>query len=160
VSTTLQPTARRPQPRPAPERSLAQRMDALRRANDIRTRRAKLKPAVKAGRQDAASLILNPPDYLESMKALDLVLCLPKHGRVKATKALNSSRISPVKTLGGMTQRQREELVRALGGVGNGALEGRGRGGVAGSARSGGGGAGLKRCDGGYEAVGSGRAEL
>ena len=36
---------------PAPERSLAQRMDALKRANDIRTRRAQLKRDLKAGRE-------------------------------------------------------------------------------------------------------------
>ena len=35
----------------APERSLVQRMEALQRANDIRSRRAQLKRDLKAGRQ-------------------------------------------------------------------------------------------------------------
>ena len=34
----------------APERSLNQRMDALKRANEIRTQRARLKRDLKAGR--------------------------------------------------------------------------------------------------------------
>ena len=51
------PTASESPPKPematkgtAPERSLTQRMDALKRANDIRTRRARLKRDLKAGR--------------------------------------------------------------------------------------------------------------
>jgi hypothetical protein len=59
----------------APVRSLDQRMDALRRANDIRVRRAKLKKDLKDGR------------------------------------FLNTCRISQSKTVGGLSERQRAELI-------------------------------------------------
>ena len=98
----------------APERSLTQRMDALQRANEIRSRRAQLKRDLKAGRQSIHALLLDPPEYLETAKVFDMLLAVPKYGRVKANKVLTSCRISPSKTIGGLSQRQRTELVSLL----------------------------------------------
>src|ERR1039457_1083754 len=95
----------------APERSLTQRMEALQRANDIRSRRAQLKRDLKAGRQPIHELLLNPPEYLQTAKVFDLLLAVPKYGRVKVNKILYKCRISPSKTLGGLSERQRGELV-------------------------------------------------
>ncbi len=94
-----------------PERTLAQRMDALQRANEIRTRRARLKRDLKAGRVRIDGLLLDPPPYLETAKVFDLLLSVPKYGRVKVNRILTSCRISPSKTIGGLSQRQRDELV-------------------------------------------------
>lgn len=94
---------------------LAQRMDALQHANDIRSRRAQLKRDLKAGRQRVEVLLLDPPDWLETAKVMDVLLAVPKYGRVKVTKMLSRCMISPTKTIGGMSERQRRELVRALG---------------------------------------------
>jgi hypothetical protein len=99
---------------PAPERSLTQRMDALKRANDIRTRRARLKRELKAGRTGIHGLLLDPPDYLETAKVFDLLLAVPKYGRVKVNRILTQCRISPSKTVGGLSERQRNELVSYL----------------------------------------------
>jgi S13-like H2TH domain len=98
----------------APERSLVQRMDALQRANEIRTRRAQLKRDLKGGRVSIHELLLEPPDYVETAKVFDMLLAVPKYGRVKVTKMLNVCRISPSKTIGGLSQRQRTELVTLL----------------------------------------------
>src|SRR6201996_8600262 len=98
----------------APERSFQQRMDALARANDIRSRRAQLKRDLKAGRQAIHELLLAPPEYLETAKVFDLLLAVPKYGRVKVNKILSQCRISPSKTLGGLSERQRGELVALL----------------------------------------------
>jgi hypothetical protein len=98
----------------APERSLVQRMEALQRANDIRSRRAQLKRDLKAGRQPIHELLLEPPDYLQTAKVFDLLLAVPKYGRVKVNKILSQCRISPSKTLGGLSERQRGELVTLL----------------------------------------------
>jgi hypothetical protein len=95
----------------APERSLIQRMEALQRANAIRTQRAQLKRDLKAGRQPIHELLLEPPRYLETAKVFDLLLAVPKYGRVKVNKILSQCRISPSKTIGGLSQRQRTELV-------------------------------------------------
>jgi hypothetical protein len=98
----------------APERSLVQRMDALQRANEIRTRRAQLKRDLKGGRVSIHELLLAPPDYVETAKVFDMLLAVPKYGRVKVNKILNVCRISPSKTIGGLSQRQRTELVALL----------------------------------------------
>ena len=60
----------------APERSLTQRMEALQRANDVRSRRAQLKRDLKAGRQQIHELLLHPPEYLQSAKVFDLLLAV------------------------------------------------------------------------------------
>lgn len=104
----------------APERSDDQRMDALRRANGIRSKRANFKRQMKAtgrgdegvaeARKDAADLVTTVPGWAASMKAVDLLMAVPKVGRVKANRMLNVCRMSPSKTLHGMTERQRTEL--------------------------------------------------
>ncbi|MEA2346988.1 MAG: hypothetical protein QOG62_775 [Thermoleophilaceae bacterium] len=98
----------------APERSLTQRMDALQRANDVRTRRAQLKRDLRSGRTQVHGLLLDPPEYLQTAKVFDLMLAVPKYGRVKVNRILTQCRISPSKTIGGLSQRQRDELVSYL----------------------------------------------
>jgi hypothetical protein len=98
----------------APERSLTQRLDALERANIVRTRRAQLKRDLKSGRCSIHTLLLEPPEYIETAKVFDMLLAVPKYGRVKVNKVLTQCRISPSKTIGGLSQRQRDELVKLL----------------------------------------------
>src|SRR4029079_19690602 len=86
----------------APERSLTQRMEALQRANDIRTRRAQLKRDLKGVRTSIHALVTNPREYLETAKVFDMLLAVPKYGRVKVNKILQQCRISPIKTIGGV----------------------------------------------------------
>ena len=109
----MSPAAQSPPRAPgaAPERSLTQRMDALKRANDVRTRRAQLKRDLKAGRTQIHGLLLDPPEYLQTAKVFDLLQAVPKYGRVKVNRILNQCRISPSKTIGGLSERQRNELV-------------------------------------------------
>ena len=98
----------------APERSLDQRMEALKRANDIRSARAKLKKDLKGGKANIHALLLDPPEYVMTAKVFDMLLAVPKYGRVKTNRILNQCRISPSKTIGGLSERQRGELVSQL----------------------------------------------
>jgi len=97
-----------------PERSLDQRMAALAIANEARALRAQLKRDLKAGRASIGELLLDPPAFVQTAKVFDMLLALPKVGRVKATKIMNSCRVSPNKTLGGLSDRQRAELAERL----------------------------------------------
>jgi hypothetical protein len=106
----------------APERSIQQRMDALGRANRIRTRRAEVKRdlADDSSWSKLVELILHgapagddPADFA-TMRVYEALLAARLIGRVKATRLLNRNRISPTKTLGGLTSRQRHELAVAL----------------------------------------------
>jgi hypothetical protein len=97
-----------------PERSPNQRLAALARANEIRSRRAQLKRDLKSGRISIQQLLSKPPSYLETAKVSDMLLAVPKYGRVKVNKILHTCRISPSKTIGGLSERQRAELVTLL----------------------------------------------
>jgi hypothetical protein len=98
-------------PTHAPERSLDQRMDALRRANDVRVRRAQLKKDLKDGKVRIQTILGDPPEYVATAKVVDILMAVPKFGRVKAARFLNTCRISQSKTVGGLSDRQRAELI-------------------------------------------------
>ncbi len=95
----------------APVRSLDQRMEALKRANDIRVKRAKLKKDLKEGRVSIEHILGDPPEYVWTAKVFDMLMAVPKFGRVKAARFLNQCRISQAKTVGGLSERQRAELI-------------------------------------------------
>jgi ribosomal protein S13 len=97
-----------------PDRSLQQRRDALAVGNAIRSKRAVLKRDLKAGRVQLASLLLDPPEWLESAKVDDLLRSVAAIGPVKTTRILHANGISPSKTVGGLSTRQRASLTAAL----------------------------------------------
>jgi len=98
-------------PAQAPPRSPDQRMEALKRANDIRVKRARLKKDLKDGRAQIEAILTDPPEYVSTAKVFDMLMAVPKFGRVKAARFLNQCRISQSKTVGGLSERQRAELV-------------------------------------------------
>ena len=95
----------------APQRSRDQRMEALKRANDIRVKRARLKKDLKDGKVKIEKILSSPPEYVSTAKVFDMLLAVPKFGRVKAARFLNQCRISQSKTVGGLSDRQRTELI-------------------------------------------------
>ena len=86
-------------------------MEALKRANEIRVRRAQLKKDLKDGRVQIEDVLRDPPEYVETAKVFDMLMAVPKFGRVKAARLLNQCRISQSKTVGGLSERQRTELI-------------------------------------------------
>lgn len=97
-----------------PERTITQRLDALATANRIRSQRAALKRDIHAGRRRACQVLADPPEWVGTMKVVELLLAIPKCGRVNAAHFLRVTEISPVKTLGGLSSRQRQDLLRRL----------------------------------------------
>jgi len=91
-------------------------MEALRRANDIRSERARLKDRLRTGELAITNVLQDPPPCVHTAKVLDLLLAVPKFGRVKANRLLERCRVSPAKTVNGLTPRQRKELLDMLGG--------------------------------------------
>ncbi len=89
-------------------------MAALELANEARALRAQLKRDLKARRASFGELLLEPPPFLQTAKVFDMLLALPKVGRVKAAKMMNDCRVSPSKTFGGLSDRQRAELAERL----------------------------------------------
>ena len=86
-------------------------MEALKRANDIRVRREKLKKDLKTGSIRIEQILSDPPEFVSTAKVFDILMAVPKFGRVKASRFLNQCRISQSKTVGGLSERQRAELI-------------------------------------------------
>ena len=97
-----------------PVRSPSQRMEALQKANAIRSQRAQLKKELKNGELEIVAVLQDPPEFLKTAKVMDLLLVVPKFGRVKAARVLTRCRISQAKTVGGLSDRQRAELCETL----------------------------------------------
>lgn len=107
-------------PTRAPERSRAQRLDALARANSVRTARANLKRQVgalppPASTRMLACLVRDPcAGVTDTMKVYSLLVSGRGMGDVSANRLLRRLHISPSKTLGGLSPRQRQQLGVAL----------------------------------------------
>lgn len=98
----------------APQRTREQRLDALARANEIRSRRADLKAQLKTGDVDLGDVLVDVPDWAATMRVRAALLATPGLGQVKADRLLAAARVSPSKTLGGISARQRLELAAML----------------------------------------------
>lgn len=93
---------------------LTKRLDALQRANAIRTSRAQLKRDLATGRCAIDTALLYPPEYIGTAKVFDILLALPRFGRVEVSKVLMQCGIATTRTIAGLSQRQRDELVTLL----------------------------------------------
>jgi hypothetical protein len=94
-----------------PGRTREQRLRALRLANEIRSARAKLKKELASGKIEPAQILARPPECVRTARVRDVLLALPKIGPVKAGRILADCGIAHSKTLGGLTERQRAELL-------------------------------------------------
>ena len=93
-------------------RSAAQRLEALRKANEIRIGRAQLKTDLASGRVRITDILASPPECAKTQKVHDLLLALPKYGPARVTRLLADCRIRPLKTVAGLSERQRADLIR------------------------------------------------
>lgn len=88
-----------------------QRIAALARGNEVRTRRKDMKADLKTGRAKGVDLLEKPPEWLLSMKTYAFLLALPGIGGTKARSLMVGCRISLAKTIGGLSDRQRSDLI-------------------------------------------------
>jgi hypothetical protein len=97
-----------------PPRSREQRQAALARANEVRVARAQLKRELAAGTIELAQLLSVPPASAERAKVEELLLAVPRIGPARAQRALAHCRIAETKTVAGLSDRQRAELIDFL----------------------------------------------
>lgn len=96
-------------------RTVDQRMEALHRANEIRTRRAQLKRDVRAGRVQAVDIIAEPPEWAGTMRVALLLDAITGVGDSKVRRWLDRARIPVTASLGALTARQRRDVVASVG---------------------------------------------
>jgi hypothetical protein len=93
-----------------------QHMRALQQANRVRLARAELKRQVAEGETSVAGIVLDRPWEAESMSIADLLMSQHRWGRTRCRRFLASIPMVETKTIGSMTERQRNELARRLNG--------------------------------------------
>jgi hypothetical protein len=91
-------------------------MRALAQANRVRLARAELKRQVAEGETTVGDVVLNCPWEAESMAISDLLMSQHRWGRTRCRRFLSSIPMSETKTIGSMTERQRNALAAMLGG--------------------------------------------
>jgi hypothetical protein len=91
-------------------RTLDQRLESLKRANDIRFVRATLKRNLKDGSANPYPILDEPAPEFATMKIETFLLALPGWGPTRVHAAMLFCRIADAKTLGGLSLRQRGEI--------------------------------------------------
>jgi hypothetical protein len=94
-----------------------QHLRALARANEVRLARAELKRRVGEGEITAASVILECPWEAASMTIADLLTSQRRWGVTRCRRLLQAVPMSENKTIGSMTERQRQALAGLLDGM-------------------------------------------
>lgn len=92
-----------------------QHLRALARANEVRLARAELKRRVLEGELSVAEVVLDAPPEAETMTLADLLLSQRRWGHTRCRKLLQAIPMTESKTIGSMTERQRQAVADALG---------------------------------------------
>jgi hypothetical protein len=92
-------------------------MRALQRANEVRLARAELKRRIATGDSHVAEVLLQCPWEAASMPVADLLTSQRRWGQTRCRKFLAQVPMPEKKTVGSLTDRQRQTLVAMLGGA-------------------------------------------
>ena len=95
---------------PVPKLTDEQRRENLRRAMDMRTRRAELKMLMKLGGITVAEAL--EAEAAQNMRVYDFLTALPGVGTARAYRTMERIRISPTRRVRGLGCRQRREIAK------------------------------------------------
>ena len=95
---------------PVPKLTDEQRRENLRRAMDMRTRRAELKMLMKLGGITVAEALEAEP--AQNMRVYDFLTALPGVGTARVYRTMERIRISPTRRVRGLGCRQRREIAK------------------------------------------------
>jgi hypothetical protein len=91
-----------------------QRLEALQRANEVRTARAAMKRRIATGEVGAAEAILSGDPEIGGMAVSEVLISQRSWGHVRCRRFLMSISLAENKTIASMTDRQRSLLASAL----------------------------------------------
>jgi len=94
-----------------------QHLRALQRANEVRLARAELKRRVSSGELTVSEVVLTVPWETESMTISDLLTAQRRWGHTRCRRFLQGVPMSESKTVGSMTDRQRNAIASMLDGA-------------------------------------------
>lgn len=101
---------------PLPKLSLEEKKAALKKAQRVRSARAKIRQDLKAGRKNIRQILENiDDDVIAKMRVAYLLESLPRIGKVRTRKIMNDIGIDETRRIQGLGVRQKQALIQRLG---------------------------------------------
>ena len=99
-----------------PKLSLEEKRNALKKAQEVRSKRAKIRQNLKNGKTNILEVLANiNDDVVAKMRVVYLLESLPRIGKVKTKKIMNDIGIDETRRIQGLGNRQRQALIERLG---------------------------------------------
>lgn len=101
---------------PLPTLSLEEKKRALKKAQRVRSQRAKLRQELKAGRTTIREVLENADsDVVAKMRVVYLLESLPRIGKIRTRKIMNDIGIDETRRIQGLGSRQKQALLERFG---------------------------------------------
>lgn len=99
-----------------PKLSLEEKKKALKKAQEVRSKRAKIRQNLKKGKTTIREVLNNiNDDVVAKMRVVYLLESLPRIGKVKTKKIMNDIGIDETRRIQGLGNRQKQALLERLG---------------------------------------------
>lgn len=99
-----------------PKLSLEEKKKALKKAQEIRSKRAKIRQNLKNGKTSIREVLTNiNDDVVAKMRVAYLLESLPRIGKVRTRKIMTDIGINETRRLQGLGNRQKQALLERLG---------------------------------------------
>ncbi len=101
---------------PLPTLSLEEKRKALKKAQRVRSQRAKLRRDLKAGRTTIREVLERADDdVIAKMRVVYLLESLPRIGKIRTRKIMNDIGIDETRRIQGLGSRQKQALLERFG---------------------------------------------
>lgn len=99
-----------------PQLTLEEKRKALKKAQRVRSERAKIRQDLKAGRTGIREILENiDNDVIAKMRVAYLLESLPRIGKVRTRKIMNEIGIDETRRIQGLGSRQKQALIERFG---------------------------------------------
>lgn len=99
-----------------PTLSLEEKKKALKKAQEVRSKRAKIRQNLKNGKTNIREVLANiNDDVVAKMRVIYLLESLPRIGKVKTKKIMTEIGIDETRRIQGLGNRQKQALIERLG---------------------------------------------
>ncbi|HHZ20652.1 MAG TPA: integration host factor [Firmicutes bacterium] len=101
---------------PLPKLTLEEKKQALKKAQQVRSQRAKIRQDLKTGKTTIRQVLENVDnDVVAKMRVAYLLESLPRIGKVRTRKIMNDIGIDETRRIQGLGNRQKQALIERLG---------------------------------------------
>lgn len=99
-----------------PKLSLEEKKRALKKAQEVRSKRAKIRQSLKNGKTTIREVLADiNDDVVAKMRVVYLLESLPRIGKVKTKKIMTDIGIDETRRIQGLGNRQKQALIERLG---------------------------------------------